>query len=87
MRQVPKRPVLGSEKAYFQIKKLILERNISPAEPLSELKLAEMIGVGRTPAREALKRLKNEGLIISSGKKGYFLNIPNAQEIKDLIRS
>jgi DNA-binding GntR family transcriptional regulator len=84
IKQVPKRPVLGSEKAYFQIKKMILERNISPAEPLSELKLADMIGIGRTPAREALKRLKNEGLIISSGKKGYFLNIPNAQEIKDL---
>ncbi len=42
------------------------------------------MGIGRTPAREALKRLKNEGLIISAGRRGYFLNIPTAQEIKDL---
>ncbi|MBA4421896.1 MAG: hypothetical protein C0390_02200 [Syntrophus sp. (in: bacteria)] len=84
IRQLQKGPVLRSEKAYSQIKKMILERNISPKEPLSESKLAAMIGIGRTPAREALKRLKNEGFIISSGKKGYFLNIPTAQEIKDL---
>lgn len=84
IRQFQKGPVLRSEKAYFQIKKMILERSLSSKEPLSESKLAAMLGIGRTPAREALKRLKNEGFIISSGKKGYFLNIPTAQEIKDL---
>ena len=77
-------PALRSDKAYAQIKKMILERSLSSKEPLSESKLASIMGIGRTPVREALKRLKNEDLIISSGKKGYFLNIPTAQEIKDL---
>lgn len=79
-----KEPALRSDKAYSQIKKMILERGLSSEEPLSELKLASLMGIGRTPAREALKRLKNEGFIISSGRRGYFLNIPTAQEIKDL---
>jgi len=84
MKQLQKSPALQSEKAYAQIKKMILERTLSSKEPISESKLASLLGIGRTPAREALKRLKNEGFIISSGKKGYFLNIPTAQEIKDL---
>ena len=66
------------------IKKMILEKKLSSKVPLSELKLASMIGMSRTPIREALKKLKNEGIVIVSDKKGYFLNIPTAKEIKDL---
>jgi DNA-binding GntR family transcriptional regulator len=43
-----------------------------------------MIGMSRTPVREALKRLKNEAIFISSDKKGYFLNVPTIKEMKDL---
>jgi DNA-binding GntR family transcriptional regulator len=75
---------LYSEKAYIFLKKMILEMKISSKEPLSESKLASIIGMSRTPVREALKRLKNENIVISSDKKGYFLNIPTVKEIKDL---
>ncbi len=84
IRDIQKGPVLWSERAYSLIKKMILERNISPKEPLSESKLASILGISRTPVREALKKLKGEGIIISSDKKGYFLNVPTANEIKDL---
>ncbi|MDI7261577.1 MAG: GntR family transcriptional regulator [Thermodesulfobacteriota bacterium] len=83
-RNIQKGSLIYSERAYSLIKKMILEREVSSKEPLSESKLASMIGMSRTPVREALKRLKNEGIIISSDKKGYFLNIPTAKEIKDL---
>jgi DNA-binding GntR family transcriptional regulator len=84
VRNIQKVPVLRSDRAYSLIKKMILERNISPKEPLSESKLASILGISRTPVREALKKLKSEGIIISSDKKGYFLNVPTAHEIKDL---
>jgi DNA-binding GntR family transcriptional regulator len=84
VRDIQKGPVLWSERAYLLIKKMIIERNISPKEPLSESKLASLLGISRTPVREALKKLKSEGIIISSDKKGYFLNVPTANEIKDL---
>jgi DNA-binding GntR family transcriptional regulator len=63
---------------------MILDKRISPKEPLSESGFASMIGMSRTPVREALKRLQNESLVVSSDKKGYFLNIPTLKEIKDL---
>ncbi len=75
---------LFSEQAYSLLKEMILEMKISPKECLSESKLAAMIGMSRTPVREALKRLKNEAIVISSDKKGYFLNVPTLKEIKDL---
>lgn len=84
VRDIQKGPVLWSEKAYLLIRKMILERKISPKEPLSESKLASILGISRTPVREALKKLKSEGIIIASDKKGYFLNVPTANEIKDL---
>jgi len=73
-----------SDKAYGMVKKMLLEMTFPPKEPLSESKLASMAGMSRTPVREALKRLKNEHLVVSSDKRGYFLNIPTAKEIKDL---
>jgi len=57
---------------------------ILPREPLSESRLASMIGMSRTPVREALKRLENESIVVSSDKRGYFLNLPTLKEIKDL---
>ena len=75
-----------SEKAYFEIKNYVLELKSSPNEPLSELKLAAQLGMSRTPVREALKRLENEGLLVSYGKRGTFINIPTKEEIKDILQ-
>ena len=79
-----KKEPLFSEKAYLLLKRMILEMKISPKEPLSESRLAATIGVSRTPVREALKRLENESIVVSSDKKGYFLNLPTIKEIRDL---
>jgi DNA-binding GntR family transcriptional regulator len=84
MEPLQKEIILQSDKAYHEIKKMILDNDVRAKEHLSELQLASLIGIGRTPVREALKKLKNEGIIISSGKKGYFINTPTEKETKDL---
>ena len=82
-----KNPDIGkSEKAYFDIKNYVLSLKSSPNEPLSEVKLATRLGMSRTPVREALKRLENEGMLISYGKRGTFINIPTKEEIKDIYQ-
>lgn len=75
---------LFSDRAYSLLRKMILSLEFSPKEPLSELKLAAKLGMSRTPVREALKKLKNENIILSYDKKGYFLNVPTIKEIKDI---
>ena len=52
-----------SEQAYNQIKDAICQGRIAPGDILSESRLAEDLGMSRTPVREALAALENEGLV------------------------
>lgn len=48
---------------YDQLKEAVLSGHFSPGEPLREVQLAEWCGVSRTPVREALRRLEQDGLV------------------------
>lgn len=52
------------ETAYRFIRAAIISGDLRSGETLQETKLAERIGVSRTPVREALSRLGNEGLVV-----------------------
>lgn len=71
------------DEAYLFIRDRILNEMRSD-QPLSELNLASILGMSRTPVREAFKRLENEGILVSYGKRGTFINIPTLKEIKDI---
>ncbi|MCD7754923.1 MAG: GntR family transcriptional regulator [Firmicutes bacterium] len=53
-------------------------------EVLTELKLAEQLGVSRTPIREALRRLEEERLIADSGKGSVVLGI-TVEDLMDIM--
>jgi DNA-binding GntR family transcriptional regulator len=52
------------ESAYRHIRGIIIRGELTSGEVLLESRLAERIGVSRTPVREALSRLANEGLVV-----------------------
>jgi DNA-binding GntR family transcriptional regulator len=54
---------LYREDTYQTIKNWIVEGTLLPLEKLRDVTLAERLGVSRTPVREALRRLEDEGLI------------------------
>ena len=74
------------EVAYERIKDLILGMEFKPGDIVSENRMAQRLGISRTPVREALKRLEQEGLIISSNrrKRVYVLTVQEIEEIFDL---
>lgn len=83
-----------SDKAYRSIKENILSLRLEPGEVLLEDQLSEVLGISRTPIREALKKLKYEGLVtFTSGKGTYvtelstdqFLNICPIRESLELL--
>lgn len=45
---------------------------IPPMAPIDDVALAESVGVGRTPVREALKRLEVDRLVVSYPRRGTF---------------
>ena len=85
MNRVKSADTAKSEKAYIEIRNHILELKVDPSEPLSEVKLASLLGMSRTPIREALRMLESEGIVITYGKRGSFINIPTLGEIKDIF--
>lgn len=56
-----------TSEAYAQLYRLIVHGRLPPGARIAEGPLAEMLGVSRTPVREALQRLRQEGLLIEVG--------------------
>jgi DNA-binding GntR family transcriptional regulator len=69
-----------------KLRKLVLSGEYPPGAPLPELFLAEEFDVSRTPVREALKQLENEGLVEIRPKVGTFVRIPTRREIVELFQ-
>lgn len=61
------------ERAYRYIKQAIQIQKLLPGDRLREVDLAEMIGLSRTPIREALGRLEAEGLVVHDPIRGIMV--------------
>lgn len=70
------RLVAGSEsmadRAYLVLRDRLIMMDIAPGEPINEGLLVEELGLGRTPLREALKRLEVDHLVKSYPRRGTF---------------
>ncbi|MEV6742393.1 GntR family transcriptional regulator [Streptomyces sp. NPDC051104] len=61
-----------AEKAYQVISDRLVTLQIRPGAPISDEQVASELGLGRTPVREALKRLESERLVIAYPRRGTF---------------
>lgn len=80
-------PVLKT-KVYEALRDAISSMDIySGANPpkLDERKLADKLGVSRTPVREALSRLEQEGLVKNIPRRGSFVERKTKREIVNII--
>lgn len=77
--------VSQSIKALAGIRKLMLGGGFAVGERLSEVPLGEKLGISRTPVREALARLAEEGLLEKSPTGGYVARSFSIDEVIDAI--
>ncbi len=73
----------GAE-AYELILNKILSGELGPGEPIVESRLATNLGVSRTPIREAMFRLVQEGFATSSSGAGFSVSILNEREAREV---
>ena len=73
-----------AEALYQQLKQDIRDSKLPIDSPLKQEKLAIEYGVSRIPIRDVLHRLKSEGWLIQSGKRGVMVHALNATEAEDL---
>jgi DNA-binding GntR family transcriptional regulator len=75
-----------AEEAAEALRELILLEKLKPGIPIPERDLASVLGISRTPLREALKILEHEGLIEYSSTRRPFVANPSLLELADLIK-
>ena len=69
-----------SDQAYRRLEEMIATMSLAPGTPISESQLSTLLGIGRTPIREALQRLSREHLVTILPKRGIFISDLNPQK-------
>src|ERR671923_752063 len=78
---------LLADRAYVELRDQIVTLAIPPGAPLHEESLGRAFGLGRTPIREAIKRLALENLVAVYPRRGTFvceINITDLAHISDV---
>ena len=69
---------------YGALKRLIVESRLRPGMKLVHQELAERLGVSRTPVREGLERLYQEGLVSRIPRRGFYVAEIDEHESREL---
>lgn len=72
-------------RATVNIREMILRGRLKPGQRVTEVMLAELLGMSRTPVRQALPVLAHEGLLVESGTRGYLVRTFTRSDILDAI--
>ena len=72
------------EGVYGVLRAAILDGTLPPGGQLREVQIAEDLGISRSPLREALPRLEEEGLVVKVPFRGRFVAEVSAREVADI---
>src|SRR5512144_357242 len=78
---------LLSDRPYAALRDRLIALAIAPGAPIDEDGLTRDLGVGRTPVREAVRRLALEGLVVVYPRRGTFaasIDITSLSDITDV---
>ena len=64
-----------------RIRELILQGELAPGQRVPEASIAQQLGISRTPVRQALPALAEEGLLAPAGRRGYAVRVFTINEI------
>ena len=85
----PEVPVSLADQAYGRLRDRLTMLEIRPGAMIQDALLASEMGIGRTPVREALKRLETDHLVVSYARRGTFatqVDITALSDVSELRR-
>jgi DNA-binding GntR family transcriptional regulator len=74
-----------TERAYQAIARAIANLELKPGESLTQDRLARWLSISRTPVREALRRLEQEGIIQSVQGRGLIVTELTIKDVEDML--
>ena len=72
------------EQVAEQLRQRIFQRELEPGSWIDELKIAEQMGISRTPLREAIKVLAAEGLVTMKVRRGAYVTEMSDKDLRDV---
>jgi DNA-binding GntR family transcriptional regulator len=69
---------------YEEIREAIIDLRLAPGDPLREAAIASQLGVSKTPIREALTRLEQEGLVETTSFKGAVVSGYSPRDLEEI---
>jgi len=79
-------PVSLKDKAYRAIKSAILSLKLRPGDPLVESDLAQQLGISKTPVRDALLELEQEGFVTKVLFKGTYVTEVTLKDVREIFQ-
>jgi GntR family transcriptional regulator, rspAB operon transcriptional repressor len=73
------------EQVHRRVREAILEGEIEPGTVMSQVALADELGVSRTPLREALRMLQSEGLVDAQANRRVTVKPVSAGDLEELV--
>ena len=73
------------QKAYHLLKQKIITGEFAPGALLSEGELADLLGISKTPVREALTQLQHDHLVSLIPRKGYLVTNLTLKDIQEIF--
>ncbi len=77
---------LLSKKVYRILKARIIKGDLAQGIKLFEGKIAEQLGISRTPVREALRELAAEGFVKTSPNQGVMVNNISFEDVREVLQ-
>ena len=77
---------LLSKKVYRILKKEIIKGSFEPEAKVLEGRIADQMGISRTPVREAIRELAAEGFVILSPNQGVVVRSVSAENIREVLQ-
>ena len=72
-------------KVYENLKRRIIEGELSPGLPINEADFAHTLGVSKTPIREALRQLERDGFVDNVPGRGSTISYITPQDIREIF--
>lgn len=71
--------------AFQKLRQAILRGELTPGQRLMEIQLAEQLGVSRTPVREAIRMLEQDGLAVMIPRRGAVVAKISGKNLRDVL--
>jgi DNA-binding GntR family transcriptional regulator len=77
-------PSLLGKQVYELLWRRIVSHQLQPGDKLSDVRLSEELGVSRTPVREALHRLAQDGIVRAESRRGFYVSHFSSEDVREV---